>query len=55
MDERYLMYEQEAKKRENLVELNPGVLFYKAVKPEQIPKIPLPKRNTKKIDKKELN
>ncbi len=50
MDERYLYYEQEAKKNENLVTLCDGVQFYKPIKPEDMPKPPKPKKKTSKVD-----
>ncbi|CAD8204892.1 unnamed protein product [Paramecium octaurelia] len=50
MDERYQYYENEAKKRQNVIDVCDGVQFYKPVKPEEMPKPPKPKKQTSKIE-----
>ncbi|CAD8120932.1 unnamed protein product [Paramecium sonneborni] len=50
MDERYQYYENEAKKRQNVIDVCDGVQFYKPVKPDEMPKPPKPKKQTSKIE-----
>ncbi|CAD8123313.1 unnamed protein product [Paramecium sonneborni] len=50
MDERYQYYENEAKKRQNVIDVCDGVQFYKPVKPDEMPKPPKPKKQKSKIE-----